>query len=222
MSDKEDKNGTALRKSRKIGEKNRRDRLNTLLAQLAEENPWSAASEKRVDKAGILKLTVCFLKFHHGLKKLKISESKGSSHLTPSSVHTCLQEAMNGFLIVVSEKESVVFVSSAITKMLGLHQVDVVGTEISKFIHPEDVELFSQQLIVTTTKEQSDTTHSSKPSNSTCEGLNRNGSRDKERSFYVRMLNSTDRSSSNTEHQYEMIHFKGHLKVNEKKAYMGD
>jgi len=54
------------RKSRKIGEKNRRDRLNTLLAQLAEENPWSAASEKRVDKAGILKLTVCFLKFHHG------------------------------------------------------------------------------------------------------------------------------------------------------------
>jgi hypothetical protein len=48
------------------GEKNRRDRLNTLLAQLAEENPWSAASEKRVDKAGILKLTVCFLKFHHG------------------------------------------------------------------------------------------------------------------------------------------------------------
>jgi hypothetical protein len=31
-----------FRKSRKIGEKNRRDRLNTLLAQLAEENPWSA------------------------------------------------------------------------------------------------------------------------------------------------------------------------------------
>jgi len=51
--------------------------------------------------------------------------------------------------------------------------------------------------------------------------VKRNGSRDKERSFYVRMLNATDRSSSNTEQQYEMIHFKGHLKVNEKKAYMG-
>ena len=45
-----------------------------------------------------------------------------------------------------------------------------MGTEISKFIHPEDVELFSQQLVVTTTKEQPETTHSSKPSNSTCEG----------------------------------------------------
>lgn len=48
-----------------------------------------------------------------------------------------------------------------------------------------------------------------------------NGSRDKERSFYVRMLNATERSTGNTEQQYEMIHFKGHLKVNEKKSYTG-
>jgi hypothetical protein len=51
--------------------------------------------------------------------------------------------------------------------------------------------------------------------------VKRNGSRDKERSFYVRMLNAIERNTSNTEHQYEMVHFKGHLKVNKKKAYMG-
>jgi hypothetical protein len=41
----------------------------------------------------------CFL-FVSGLKKLKISESKVSAHLTPSSVHTCLQEVGLSLMIV--------------------------------------------------------------------------------------------------------------------------
>lgn len=60
-------NHSPFRLSRKKGEKLRRDKLNTLFAQLAEENPWSAKSEKRVDKAAILRLTVSYLKFHHGM-----------------------------------------------------------------------------------------------------------------------------------------------------------
>ncbi|VDI77953.1 circadian locomoter output cycles kaput protein [Mytilus galloprovincialis] len=199
------------RLSRKKGEKLRRDKLNTLFAQLAEENPWSAKSEKRVDKAAILRLTVSYLKFHHGIKKLKVSDGKSSSHLNSTSILACLQEALKGFMMVISEKEVIVFVSSSITKILGLHQVDMVGSDLSKFVHPDDLELFRKQL----NDPNMDLGHTMndslmKPNGNLYTGFNSSVS--SKRSFYVRMLKSLDKNE--TEKQYEMVHFKGQMKVN--------
>ncbi|XP_052077885.1 circadian locomoter output cycles protein kaput-like isoform X1 [Mytilus californianus] len=197
--------------SRKKGEKVRRDKLNTLFAQLAEENPWSAKSEKRVDKAAILRLTVSYLKFHHGIKKLRVSDKKSSSHLTSNSILACLQEALKGFLIVISEKETIVFVSSSITKILGLHQVDMVGSDLSKFVHPDDMELFRKQLN-DSNEDLGHTMNDSliKPNGNCYTGFN--SSFNSEKSFYVRMLKAFDRND--TEKQYEMVHLKGQLKIN--------
>ncbi|XP_063413724.1 circadian locomoter output cycles protein kaput-like [Mytilus trossulus] len=199
------------RQSRKKGEKLRRDKLNTLFAQLAEENPWSAKSEKRVDKAAILRLTVSYLKFHHGIKKLKVSDGKKSSHLNSNSILACLQKALKGFMIVVSEKEVIVFVSSSITKILGLHQVDMVGSDLSKFVHPDDLDLFRKQLN-DSNEDLGHTMNDSlmKPNGNLYTGFNSSVSI--ERSFYVRMLKALDKNE--TEKQYEMVHFKGQIKVN--------
>lgn len=210
MKGNDNANNNPSRKSRKIGEKLRRERLNTLLAQLAAENPWSAKSEKRVDKAGILKLTVNYLKFHHGLKKLKISNGKESSYFNSSAVLKCLNETINGFLLIVSETENIVFVSSSIRKLLGLHQADVVGSELSKFVHPEDLELFRKQL--TESKDELHTINPSlvRPNGATYTGYNTSDNHS--RSFYVRMLKAAERN--NNEQIYEMVHFNGQLRSN--------
>ena len=44
----------------------RRDRLNNLVATLAEEVPFVANSHRRLDKTAILRLTVSYMKLHHG------------------------------------------------------------------------------------------------------------------------------------------------------------
>ena len=51
---------------RSVGEKMRRDRLNSLLATLAEEVPFIANSYRRLDKTAILRLTVSYMKLYHG------------------------------------------------------------------------------------------------------------------------------------------------------------
>ena len=52
--------------SRKLNEKMRRDRLNSLIAELAEQVPTIKYAHRRLDKSSVLRLTVSFLKLHQG------------------------------------------------------------------------------------------------------------------------------------------------------------
>jgi hypothetical protein len=54
------------RLSRNESEKLRRDRLNAYIGELAKIVPLVTQSDKKMDKASILRLTVAYLRIQHG------------------------------------------------------------------------------------------------------------------------------------------------------------
>lgn len=59
--------GLIDRLSRCESEKLRRDRLNAYIGELAKIVPLVMQSNKKIDKASILRLTVTYLRIYHGL-----------------------------------------------------------------------------------------------------------------------------------------------------------
>ncbi|VDN43118.1 unnamed protein product [Gongylonema pulchrum] len=55
-------------------------------------------------------------------------------------------EILDGFLIYFTINGEILYVSETISIYLGLSQVDVTGNRIEHYIHPDDVQRFSQFL----------------------------------------------------------------------------
>ncbi|KAK6173858.1 hypothetical protein SNE40_017242 [Patella caerulea] len=175
--------------SRNVCEKIRRDRLNALIQELAKEVPIIASCQKKLDKSSILRLTVAHLKIHFGLKKMKMSQNAWR----PDTQGTdnwgqVLQEAVDGFLLVVCKKGTIILLSEAVGQLLGHNQFDLIGKDIESIIHPDDRKLFLAQF------------HPRCSSSGSDNGIST-------RSFYVRFLNVNCRDDAS----YTMIHIKGQL-----------
>ncbi|XP_050415655.1 neuronal PAS domain-containing protein 2 [Patella vulgata] len=175
--------------SRNVCEKIRRDRLNALIQELAKEVPIIASCQKKLDKSSILRLTVAHLKIHFGLKKMKMSQNSWR----PDTQGTdnwgqVLEEAVDGFLLVVCKKGTIILLSEAVGQLLGHNQFDLIGKDIESIIHPDDRKLFLAQFSPRCSSSGSDNGVST-------------------RSFYVRFLNVNCRDDAS----YTMIHIKGQL-----------
>ncbi|XP_060077643.1 circadian locomoter output cycles protein kaput-like [Ylistrum balloti] len=132
--------------SRKAGEKLRRDKMKRYLSVLAQEIPWISDKNHRVDRSQILKLTVNYLKFHHGVKEKKMAPKKWKPNfLSSDTLQQCLIEAAGGFLMVVTHTGIVVYVSESISSILGHLPVNVIGLPIATLLHCDDCETFSRQ-----------------------------------------------------------------------------
>ncbi|OWF38501.1 hypoxia-inducible factor 1-alpha-like isoform X2 [Mizuhopecten yessoensis] len=141
----EDKDNTK-KQLRKVGEKQRRDKLKSYLSVLAQEIPWISEGNQRVDRSQILKLTVNYLKFHQGVKEKRIGSQKWKPNfLSSDTLRQCLNEATGGFVMVVAHTGNVVFVSESISSILGHSTVNVIGLPIANILHDEDCGTFSQQ-----------------------------------------------------------------------------
>lgn len=63
---------SSSREQRNRAEKQRRDRLNGFIGELASQVPMVAKSAKRMDKTSILRLTATYLRIYHS--KFQITE----------------------------------------------------------------------------------------------------------------------------------------------------
>ncbi|ESP02724.1 hypothetical protein LOTGIDRAFT_237855 [Lottia gigantea] len=186
------RNETNLSKklSRNVCEKIRRDKLNFLIQELAKEVPIIASCQKKLDKSSILRLTVAYLKIHFGIKKMKMAQGSWKPDtLSTNNWGQLLQDAVDGFLIVVSKKGTIILLTEAIGHILGHNQFDFIGKDIETIIHPDDVKLFHAQFLP---RHYSGTSPDSGSST---------------RSFYTRFLNVNYRENA----CYTMIHIVGQL-----------
>ncbi|XP_070952007.1 aryl hydrocarbon receptor-like isoform X5 [Macaca nemestrina] len=143
--------------------KRHRDRLNQELSRLTNLLPFPEDVRARLDKLSVLRLIVGYLKvkdyFAATLKDNNAGCSAdppmnpGRSEQTFPQVNVdlfsegdLLLQALNGFLMAVTEDGYIFYVSPTVQDYLGFHQSDVIYQSVFELIHKEDRAMFQSQL----------------------------------------------------------------------------
>ncbi|XP_060664370.1 uncharacterized protein LOC132796991 [Drosophila nasuta] len=149
-----DANGASNgREARNLAEKQRRDKLNASIQELATMVPHAAESTRRLDKTAVLRLATHGLRMEyvfgksatrrrrkHNLKMLP------STHETPQLTDTLMQ-LLDSFLLTLTCNGQIVLVSGSVEQLLGHCQSDLYGQNLLQITHPDDQALLRQQLI---------------------------------------------------------------------------
>ncbi|XP_006894102.1 PREDICTED: uncharacterized protein LOC102852131 [Elephantulus edwardii] len=213
--------------------KRHRERLNQELSKLTTLLPFPEDVQARLDKLSILRLIVGYLKvkgYFSGKSPdsgvavgLQPGTLGASEHASPQlnaelfSEGDLLLQALNGFLMAVTEDGYVFYVSPTVQDYLGFHQSDVIYQSVFELIHKEDRPMFKSQLCWSpdpdpVTKEaKQNTSQKSLPhirsSGDDQQYLPSENSTSLERSFVCRFRCLLDNSSGFLE-----LNFHGHLK----------
>uniref|UniRef100_A0A8C6FNH1 Aryl hydrocarbon receptor n=1 Tax=Moschus moschiferus TaxID=68415 RepID=A0A8C6FNH1_MOSMO len=171
--------------------KRHRDRLNQELGKLSSLLPFPEDVRARLDKLSVLRLIVGYLKVKNYFTALSASH-----------------QALDGFLVAVTEDGCVFYVSPTVQDYLGFHQSDVIYQSVFELIHKEDRATFQSQFLW-----PPDTTPTSRAEQDTCcklprlQHLSLEEPSYLERSFVCRFRCLLDNSSGFLE-----LNFHGHLK----------
>ncbi|XP_073745010.1 aryl hydrocarbon receptor-like, partial [Callorhinus ursinus] len=144
--------------------KRHRDRLNQELSKLTNLLPFPEDVRARLDKLSILRLSVGYLKvksYFAATLRDSIEDCPADPPMNPGgSEHTSPQvnlqlfpegdlllQALNGFLMAVTEDGYVFYVSPTVQDYLGFHQSDVIYQSVFELIHKEDRAMFRSQFL---------------------------------------------------------------------------
>ncbi|GFS50867.1 aryl hydrocarbon receptor nuclear translocator-like protein 1 [Trichonephila clavipes] len=146
-------NSNVARIQRNVAEKQRRDKLNGYISELATIVPMISTSSKRLDKTSILRLSAAHLRICKsplgGNKKLKKSLKWCPSFLSSDQIREIL-ESVDGFLILTTPTGKILFTSRSVERYLG-HQdvsmrIDLIGHSLYTFTHPDDLDSVKEEM----------------------------------------------------------------------------
>ncbi|KAH8409064.1 hypothetical protein KR009_006078 [Drosophila setifemur] len=154
--------GANGREARNLAEKQRRDKLNASIQELATMVPHAAESSRRLDKTAVLRFATHGLRLQYVFgksatkrrRKLCLKGPSAVGDLQPTvvpnpSLHltdTLLQLLDSCFLTLTCSGQ-IVLVSSSVEQLLGHCQSDLYGQNLLQITHPDDQALLRQQLI---------------------------------------------------------------------------
>ncbi|XP_055384140.1 uncharacterized protein LOC129613868 isoform X2 [Condylostylus longicornis] len=144
----EDKIISNGREARNRAEKQRRDKLNGSIADLATMVPHVAESPRRVDKTAVLRYSAHGLRLRYVFGKIlesKSDEESGTGLLLTDSI----TKLLDGFLLTVTCRGQIVLITPSVEQHLGHCQTDLFGQNILHITHPDDHQMLKQQLIPT-------------------------------------------------------------------------
>ncbi|XP_046657851.1 neuronal PAS domain-containing protein 2-like [Daphnia pulicaria] len=133
---------SSSREMRNRAEKQRRDKLNAYISELYSLVPSVAAAPRKLDKTSTLRLSANFLRIHQNVD-LRV---KPYNRWNALAGHTIL-EKLDSFLLVVSCcSGKIIYVTDRVEKLLGHAQVDMMGYQLSCFVHQADQEAIEKRL----------------------------------------------------------------------------
>lgn len=168
-------NGAANgREARNLAEKQRRDKLNASIQELATMVPHAAESTRRLDKTAVLRFATHGLRLEYVFgksvtrrrRKLNLKIPSGGNGAgaggggagggglgtgviagdTPQLTDT-LTQLLDSFLLTLTCNGQIVLVSGSVEQLLGHCQSDLYGQNLLQITHPDDQALLRQQLI---------------------------------------------------------------------------
>ncbi|KAH8340436.1 hypothetical protein KR067_002438 [Drosophila pandora] len=159
------------REARNLAEKQRRDKLNASIQELATMVPHAAESSRRLDKTAVLRFATHGLRLQYVFGKsasrrrrkhcLKGSSNSNSSipasfpgEMQPNPIQNpslhltdTLMQLLESCFLTLTCSGQIVLVSSSVEQLLGHCQSDLYGQNLLQITHPEDQALLRQQLI---------------------------------------------------------------------------
>ncbi|XP_063837408.1 circadian locomoter output cycles protein kaput-like isoform X1 [Ostrinia nubilalis] len=136
--------GDNPREIRNKAEKQRRDKLNQSIGELASMVPPVVAASRKIDKTGVLRLTAHYLRAHQYV----FGDSIGHDEPQFSAMSTrALLTLLNGFLLTTTYRGLIVVVSQNVQKYLGYSELDLLGQSVFNVIHEDDRQLMRDQLM---------------------------------------------------------------------------
>ncbi|XP_057381265.1 neuronal PAS domain-containing protein 2-like [Daphnia carinata] len=133
---------SSSREMRNRAEKQRRDKLNAYISELYSLVPSAAAAPRKLDKTSTLRLSANFLRIHQNVDL----RMKPYNRWNAIAGHTIL-EKLDSFLLVVSCcSGKIIYVTDRVEKLLGHAQVDMMGYQLSCFVHQADQDAIEKRL----------------------------------------------------------------------------
>ncbi|CAH1792592.1 unnamed protein product [Owenia fusiformis] len=231
--------------------KGRRDLEVDAFKTLCHALPYSNESLSKLDKSSLLRLTANYITMKQivqsGTKNLndesqmKAIESGEEDRQSALAISTSpapafidelnqpegiregemMLEALNAFVIFVTKKGNVLYVSPNVKEHIGFEQIDLLNKNIESYIHPEDFPLFCKQFNFHSPIKGPSISEISQGDNSPKEPPLASSTGDAlERQFYIRMKSCFRKPGNKTfQKTYVYVHWNGRLKMkNEYKA----
>jgi len=138
---KSSRNTEKRRERSKVAARCRRGKESEIFTELSNCLPVAESSRSNLDKASVMRLTLCDLKMKQMLenvggfgKELEVCSATGEENLFDALINS----AVSGFVLVCSCDGDVIYVSEGIASCLGLSQYEVMGQSLLEFSHPCD------------------------------------------------------------------------------------
>ncbi|KAJ8976458.1 hypothetical protein NQ317_012836 [Molorchus minor] len=124
---------------RNKAEKQRRDRLNSFIGELATLVPMVARSAKRMDKTSILRLTATHLRIYQTLMNTKgIPHMQLPKHVDQYVLDELVCDQLGGFLLILTAAGKIIFISHTVENLLGHLQTDLMGQSLFNITSSDD------------------------------------------------------------------------------------
>lgn len=197
------------REARNLAEKQRRDKLNASINELAKMVPHVVDAPRRMDKTAVLRFATHGLRLQYVFGKTatkRLNRHKIRNH--HQSMTSSLLKLLDTFFITLTCHGQIVLVSSTVEQLLGYSHYDLYGQNIQQFVHPDDEELLREQLLPKNLEHLfTNIPIEHHDYYQMMDNINEKLQKDK-RSFTVRLARATSRSGDGGKN-YEFVKFDG-------------
>ncbi|RUS89142.1 hypothetical protein EGW08_003085 [Elysia chlorotica] len=131
--------------------RSRRGKENYEFYELAKLLPLPAAITSQLDKASIIRLTISYLRLrdfschgapqwtpedgHHMAKMIKGENCAACCNI---SIFIIIIQSLDGFAFILANDGRFLYISETVSIYLGLSQVEMAGSSIFDYVHPDD------------------------------------------------------------------------------------
>ncbi|XP_050039979.1 protein cycle-like [Dermacentor andersoni] len=134
---------SSSRMQRNFAEKQRRDKLNSYINELANIVPMVSMASKRLDKTSILRLSAAHLRFYQtalASERGRVTKTKWRPKFLSTDHLKDLLEVVDGFVLVTSTTGKIIYISPSVERFLGHQNIEMIGHSIFTFLHSADVQ----------------------------------------------------------------------------------
>ncbi|KAK2831392.1 hypothetical protein Q7C36_016478 [Tachysurus vachellii] len=119
--------------------RSRRSQETEVFYELAHSLPLTRRITSHLDKAGIMRVTLSYLRIRQLLQS-SLTKATPAEEEEEDPIDTFYQQALAGFIMVMSEEGDMVFLSENVSKFIGITQLELLGQSVYDYVHPCDQE----------------------------------------------------------------------------------
>uniref|UniRef100_A0A8C1SSM9 Hypoxia inducible factor 1 subunit alpha, like n=1 Tax=Cyprinus carpio TaxID=7962 RepID=A0A8C1SSM9_CYPCA len=117
--------------------RSRRSQETEVFYELAHSLPLPRRIASHLDKAAIMRVTLSYLRMN---RLIQSGPAKTQTEETENPTDAFYQQALAGFILVMTEEGDLVFLSESVSKYIGMTQLELLGQSVYEFVHPCDQE----------------------------------------------------------------------------------